>query len=55
MTYGRLEFAILGTVYIFIGTCLEEMTARAEIGNAYEAYQESVPMWIPRLVSRQDK
>ena len=55
MTYGRLEFVILGTVYIFIGTCLEEMTARAEIGDAYEAYQARVPMWIPRLVPRKDK
>jgi len=52
MTYGRLEFAILGTVYIIIGTWLEEMTARAEIGAAYKAYQARVPMWIPRFPGR---
>jgi protein-S-isoprenylcysteine O-methyltransferase Ste14 len=55
MTYGRLEFAILGTVYIFIGTWLEEMTARAEIGDAYKAYQVHVPMWIPRFTPWKDR
>lgn len=55
MTYSRLEFAILGTVYILIGTCLEEMTARAEIGDAYELYQARVPMWIPRLFRLENK
>jgi len=49
MTYGRLEFAILGTVYILIGTWLEEITARSEIGGAYDIYRTNVPMWIPRI------
>ena len=49
MTLGRLEFAILGTIYIFIGAWLEEKTARVEIGDEYRRYQEKVPMWIPDL------
>jgi len=49
MTIGRLEFAILGTVYIFIGAWMEEITARAEIGEEYKRYQDRVPMWVPCL------
>lgn len=49
MTYGRLEFALLGTAYFLVGTYLEERNLRAELGKAYEVYRENVPMWIPRL------
>lgn len=49
MTYGRFEFALLGTAYIIIGTYLEERNLRAELGREYDAYRANVPMWIPRL------
>jgi protein-S-isoprenylcysteine O-methyltransferase Ste14 len=49
MTYGRFEFALLGTLYIVIGTFFEERNLRAELGEEYEIYRANVPMWIPRL------
>jgi protein-S-isoprenylcysteine O-methyltransferase Ste14 len=49
MTAGRFEFALLVTIYVLIGTCLEERDTRAEIGEAYDLYRANVPMWIPRL------
>lgn len=49
MTYGRLEFAILGSLYLIVGTFLEEHNLRQELGEAYELYRANVPMWIPRL------
>jgi len=49
MTYGRFEFALLGTLYIVIGTFFEERNLRAELGADYETYRAHVPMWIPRL------
>jgi len=49
MTYGRLEFAAMGTVYMLIGTYFEERNLRAELGASYDEYRAHVPMWIPRL------
>jgi hypothetical protein len=49
MTYGRLEFAFLGNVYLIIGTFFEERNMREEMGEVYTLYRENVPMWIPRL------
>jgi protein-S-isoprenylcysteine O-methyltransferase Ste14 len=49
MSYGRLEFAILGTIYVLLGTWLEEKTAQLEMGDVYKKYQKQVPMWIPGL------
>lgn len=49
MTVGRLEFAVLVTVYVLIGTWLEERDTRREMGEAYDLYRANVPMWIPRL------
>jgi len=49
MTYGRFEFAIFGSVYLFIGAKLEEGNLREELGEDYDLYRENVPMWIPRL------
>lgn len=49
MTYGRLEFAVLGTAYMLIGTYFEEWNLRAELGELYDDYRANVPMWIPRL------
>ena len=49
MTAGRLEFALLVTIYVLIGTWFEERDTGKEIGEAYDLYQANVPMWIPRL------
>ncbi len=49
MTYGRLEFAFLGSIYLIIGTLFEEWNLRQELGEVYETYRANVPMWIPRL------
>ena len=49
MTTGRLEFAFLVTVYVLIGTGLEERDTRREMGGAYDVYRANVPMWLPRL------
>lgn len=49
MTVNRLEFAILGTLYILIGTRLEERDTVRELGEDYVRYQENVPMMLPRL------
>lgn len=49
MPYGRFEFALLGTLYIVIGTFFEERNLRTELGAEYDTYRANVPMWIPRL------
>jgi protein-S-isoprenylcysteine O-methyltransferase Ste14 len=49
MTYGRLEFALLGSVYLVIGTVFDERNLRAELGEVYNLCRKNVPMWIPRL------
>lgn len=49
MTYERLEFAILGIIYYFIGSFLEERNLQRDMGEAYSQYKKNVPMWIPRL------
>jgi methanethiol S-methyltransferase len=49
MSYGRLEFALLGTIYLLVGTYLEERNLNVELGSSYDLYRENVPMWIPRF------
>jgi len=49
MTYGRLEFACLATIYILMGTYHEERSLRKELGPVYDIYRANVPKWIPRL------
>lgn len=49
MTYGRLEFALIGTAYTVFATFLEERNLAAELGSEYELYKEKVPMWVPRM------
>jgi protein-S-isoprenylcysteine O-methyltransferase Ste14 len=49
MTFSRLEFAMLGSIYLIIGTLFEEKNLRQELGEVYDVYQANVPMWIPRL------
>lgn len=49
MTFGRLEFAFLGTMYLLIGLRLEEGNLRRELGTDYDLYCKHVPMLIPSL------
>jgi protein-S-isoprenylcysteine O-methyltransferase Ste14 len=49
MSWGRFEFALVGTLYLFIGSRFEERNLRRELGTAYDLYCAHVPMWIPRL------
>ena len=47
LTADRLLFNILWTVWVVIGTRLEERDLTAEFGVAYTDYQNKVPMLIP--------
>ena len=47
MTLGHLEFAVLMTLYIFIGVRLEEQDLLAHHGNDYKRYQQEVSMICP--------
>ena len=48
LTADRLLFNILFSCWIVIGARLEEKDLVAEFGSAYRAYQQQVPMLIPR-------
>jgi protein-S-isoprenylcysteine O-methyltransferase Ste14 len=43
----RLLFNVVWTVWIFLGTVLEERDLVAVFGDAYREYQKTVPMLIP--------
>jgi protein-S-isoprenylcysteine O-methyltransferase Ste14 len=48
MTLGHLLFAVTTTLYIVVAVKhLEEKDLRKSIGNAYEDYENKVPMLIP--------
>ena len=47
LTMTRLTMNIVFTLYIFIGTLLEEKKLVAEFGESYRAYQKKVPMYFP--------
>jgi len=49
LTMDRLLFNFLWTVWIVIGSYLEEIDLIAEFGDAYREYQKKVPMLIPLL------
>jgi protein-S-isoprenylcysteine O-methyltransferase Ste14 len=49
VTPDRLLFSILWTVWICIGTRLEERDLLREFGASYAAYRQQVPMLIPRF------
>jgi protein-S-isoprenylcysteine O-methyltransferase Ste14 len=49
VTKDRLLFNLLWTVWIVIGSYLEEIDLVAEFGDAYREYQKRVPMLIPLL------
>jgi len=49
MSWGRMEFVALATLYLFVGLRLEEGNLRQELGPEYDLYRANVPMLIPRL------
>jgi len=51
LTVDRMLFNVLWTVWIVIGTLLEERDLIAEFGDRYRVYQRNVPMLIPRRVA----
>ena len=57
MTVGHLVFTLAMSVYIVVGVRFEERGLRAELGDDYRRYCESVPMLLPiprpRRVTRQ--
>ncbi len=49
LTFDRLLFNVLFTVWIIVGAGLEERDLLAEFGEGYAGYRRAVPMLIPRL------
>jgi hypothetical protein len=43
----RLLFNILWTIWIFLGSVLEERDLESEFGASYLEYQKQVPMLLP--------
>jgi protein-S-isoprenylcysteine O-methyltransferase Ste14 len=48
MTVNLLTFNIMAAVYFYIGALHEERSLVEEFGNAYKAYRQRVPMFVPR-------
>ena len=49
MTVNLLTFNLLATVYFYAGALHEERSLQEEFGEAYRAYRQHVPMFIPRI------
>lgn len=47
MTVGHLVFALAMTVYVLVGTALEEKDLVRSLGSRYEAYRREVPRFFP--------
>ena len=52
LTADRLLFNVLWTLWIVIGTVLEERDLRSELGDEYRDYQRDVPMLLPTRFPR---
>jgi protein-S-isoprenylcysteine O-methyltransferase Ste14 len=52
MTTSILALNLTLTVYIYFGSVLEEHRLRTELGEAYAAYQQSVPRLVPNPLRR---
>jgi protein-S-isoprenylcysteine O-methyltransferase Ste14 len=52
LTADRLLFNILWTMWIWIGTLLEERDLVADFGESYRLYQARVPMIIPYKIPK---
>lgn len=47
MTYGRLLFSTLMTVYVFIGIYFEERNHASHLGESYQSYKTKTSMLLP--------
>jgi protein-S-isoprenylcysteine O-methyltransferase Ste14 len=54
LTYDRILFNLSWTIWVIVGTLLEERDLLANFGEAYAAYQRKVPMLIPWRIPRDD-
>lgn len=45
---ASLAFAMISTIYLIIGSRLEEEKLVAQFGKAYQKYQREVPMLVPK-------
>lgn len=56
LTFDRLLFNVLWSLWIYIGAILEERDLAADFGDAYRQYKQRVPMLIPWRIytSQQD-
>ena len=54
LTYDRILFNVTWTLWIIVGTVLEERDLLANNGEAYVAYKQKVPMLIPWRIPRND-
>ncbi|MCC6724721.1 MAG: isoprenylcysteine carboxylmethyltransferase family protein [Saprospiraceae bacterium] len=45
---AALAFSMISTIYLIIGSRLEEEKLVAQFGKAYQKYQREVPMLVPR-------
>lgn len=52
LSIDRLLFVVLWSIWIFVGTILEERDLVNQIGNDYREYKRKVPMLIPYKVFR---
>ncbi|MBZ5514720.1 MAG: isoprenylcysteine carboxylmethyltransferase family protein [Acidobacteriia bacterium] len=50
VTADRLLFNVLWSVWMVVGTRLEERDLTAEFGDGYKEYQRRVPMLVPRTL-----
>ena len=50
LTMDRLLFNVLWTIWIVIGSVLEERDLSADFGDAYREYQRKVPMLLPTRI-----
>lgn len=49
-TFSSLIFVGIGTIYLIIGTILEEQKLVKQFGQEYKTYQKEVKMFIPFVV-----
>ncbi len=54
LTYDRILFNVTWTIWIIVGTLLEERDLLANFGEAYAVYQRKVPMLIPWRIPPND-
>jgi len=52
LTIERLIINIIFTLYLYIGTILEERKLVNQFGDVYRKYQKEVPMYFPKMFKK---